>query len=160
MVTLLLLLGALFFGATLLLPSYLSTASKIRDVEGEIGDANRAITQQKGEEILALLDQAAITVTVLSPQPDVVPVTELFEQIEKKLPQGVSISGFLYERSRDLKTDKSDISIGGNSATRESLNEFVHRLRDDTRFSVVDLPISDLVKDKNLTFTIKASGTF
>lgn len=48
----------------------------------------------------------------------------------------------------------ANISISGVSNTREALVTFVKNLKDSNVFRAVDLPVSNLAKDKNIDFSI------
>ncbi len=48
----------------------------------------------------------------------------------------------------------SDVTLSGVSATRESLVDFVKSLQSSGLFKSVDLPISNLAKDKDIDFSI------
>ncbi len=52
-------------------------------------------------------------------------------------------------------TTPAEIIIQGKSATRESLVAFKKSLEGDKKFLKVELPLSDLAKSKNITFTMK-----
>ena len=48
-----------------------------------------------------------------------------------------------------------DAVVQGKALTREALLEFQDGLKSDAFFSKIDLPLSDLAKSKNVTFTLK-----
>jgi hypothetical protein len=53
--------------------------------------------------------------------------------------------------------DTATISIGGKAVTRDSLVTYVKKLQDTVKFKAVDLPISNLAKDKNISFTMNVT---
>lgn len=65
--------------------------------------------------------------------------------------KSITLKQFSYT-SKDSAS--AELSIGGTSATRESLVAFVKSLEDTKAFKKVDLPISNLAKDKDIVFTI------
>ena len=144
---------------TLLLPAYISVSSKKKIIEKEIAEVRQSIELQKGETILALLEEVKSTVKILLPQSVKATTTaELFSSISAERPAGLTIHGFSYQHTKEK--DTANLTLVGKAQTREDLITFVKELRTDARFSLVDLPISDLVKSKNLSFTITISGVF
>lgn len=54
----------------------------------------------------------------------------------------------------DLK-DKKEVLVGGTASSRESLFAFHEALKRSGAYEEVDLPISNFVKDTNITFSLK-----
>ena len=54
----------------------------------------------------------------------------------------------------DKKDPESSFSLKGTAASRQSLTSFIEMLKKDVAFRDVSLPISDLVKDRNIDFTV------
>jgi hypothetical protein len=65
--------------------------------------------------------------------------------------EGITIDQFSYTST---DSTHAEISLSGRSSTRESLASFVKSLKASKRFSSVDLPVSNLAKDKNIDFSI------
>jgi Tfp pilus assembly protein PilN len=49
---------------------------------------------------------------------------------------------------------KNKLTLQGQAADRTTLSEFRDRLEDDKQFSAVELPLSNLVSEKDVAFTI------
>src|SRR3989344_3730340 len=100
-------------------------------------------------------------------------VTSQSEEIKKHLSDSslseviVTIRGIntnLSKKTSSIKIDElayilgqentAEIIIGGTSLTREALVSFVKALEDSKSFNKVNLPISNLAKDKNISFSI------
>lgn len=155
-VALLLSLFAIVGSVILLLPAYLSVSAKEKAIQEEIAAVQKQIAAEEGEEILSLLGEVRGSVAVLMPTATSSSATKLLQFISEKRPSGVVLTGFSY----DHREGGSSLSLIGRALTRDALITFVKELRSDTRFSLVDLPISDLVRSQNLTFTIKIGGSF
>jgi hypothetical protein len=81
--------------------------------------------------------------------PKLLPFVDLV--ISKKT-SAISIDEFTYDSTA---SSTAHMSVQGVSETREALVAFQKRLADSNAFASVDLPISNLAKDKNIEFTIE-----
>lgn len=75
----------------------------------------------------------------------------LIDTVISKKTNKISITNFSYAPTA---SSSASLTLGGISSTRESLVSFVKSLEDTKLFSKVDLPISNLAKDKDIEFTI------
>jgi len=100
------------------------------------------------ENIKSLNSQLSIMDKALS-YPEIIPY---LDAVLSKRSKTINISGISYAVS-DSKN--AVLTIDGTSGTREALVSFVKNLQALGMFKTVDLPISNLAKDKDLTFSIK-----
>jgi len=56
-----------------------------------------------------------------------------------------------------FKFSEAFVYIDGKASTRESLVEFKNRLESDPSIKSVELPVSDLAKSRDITFSLKLS---
>src|SRR3989344_4610462 len=76
------------------------------------------------------------------------------EKILDQKNEGIIITGF-----SSIKTkDKTNLSVSGVSANRQSLITFENRIASLSDFSEVVSPISNLAKDKDINFQIRLSS--
>lgn len=68
--------------------------------------------------------------------------------LSKKTPQ-IRLHSFVYSSGKTIT-----LTISGLSETRDSLVTFVENLRSDDKFKSVDLPVSNLAKNKNIDFSV------
>ncbi len=83
-------------------------------------------------------------------------ILPLFNTIISKKTNSIQIDEFLYTL---VQNNTAEIIIGGTSLTRESLVSFVKSLEDTKSFKQVNLPISNLAKDRNINFSISMKIT-
>ena len=67
----------------------------------------------------------------------------------------VSVRSITYER----KGDTAKLDLAGTAQGREALINFTNRLRTVREFATVYSPVSNLVKEKNIDFTVSISIT-
>lgn len=80
--------------------------------------------------------------------PQIVPI---IKDILSYKTQSISFTDFMYEFTG---TSTATISVRGRALTRESLVSFVRNIEDSNIFKEVDLPVSNLAKDRNIDFTV------
>lgn len=82
-------------------------------------------------------------------------VTEQLSKIIDSLPNGVKINSISFSQDRIVDNKNGIvILISGISANRDLLVNFVAKLKQDNSFSGVEVPVSNLTKDKNLPFSM------
>jgi hypothetical protein len=77
-------------------------------------------------------------------------VVSIIEKIFSAKSSNISLSSV----SLDHKSDSWSLSVGGRAATRESLVDFSKKLGGISDFSGIDLPVSSLAKNKDISFSI------
>ncbi|MBU1091623.1 hypothetical protein KKA27_02065 [Patescibacteria group bacterium] len=76
--------------------------------------------------------------------------SDSISEILKILPPSVRISSFLFEKG----PSKSNIVMGGESTTRDDLLIFVEDLKSNVYFKEVAIPVSSLLAEKEVDFSI------
>ena len=140
-----------------LVPSFALSISK----EGSLRErvellARTTILRSEDPSLLALSDFNGGLQFLSSRQERQLTNAVLLRVLEAK-PSGVSITRLSFARHLD---GSADIAIGGLARTREALLFFERRLRDDTLFSDIVLPVSNLANDKDIEFSMTAQGAF
>lgn len=132
----------------LLLPTYLLLSIKTSVVKEQAVVAT---------EKVASYDVSAIELQVANRQAQILlkettypSYSGLMAEFETIAGDGVVIKDFRFSQSNTLGT----ITLSGLSETRENLANFRDNLESDTRFVKVDLPISNLIKDRDLLFSM------
>ncbi len=71
------------------------------------------------------------------------------------MPQGISLESISFSREQLYKEKRGTLlTVAGTASDREALVVFSNKLKDAEIFSLVDVPISNLAKGKDLPFTI------
>lgn len=77
--------------------------------------------------------------------------SKIIEKILEKRPQGVKITDIFYEKN---DAGGIDVVVNGNSSSRNILIGFVEKLELEEEFEKIDFPVSNLVKDESMDFSI------
>lgn len=135
-----------------ILPSWLISSYKEKEVVAKGEEMNKYLSSlnvaSTTSNIRAINQKLAVIDGALS-YPEMVP---LIKNILSKRTSAIKIVDVVYISNGEKS---ASVSIKGKSETRESLLSFVKSLQDTNLFKSVDLPISNLTKDKNLSFSVE-----
>ncbi|OGD68001.1 hypothetical protein A2996_01165 [Candidatus Campbellbacteria bacterium RIFCSPLOWO2_01_FULL_34_15] len=143
-----------FFAITIfiisLVPSYnLSVVKKTITLE-QVNSLKESAGIEEDILSASILKNENAKVAVLSAV-DQNSASKIIEKILEKRPQGVKITDIFYEKN---DAGEIDIVVKGNSSSRNILIGFVEQLELENRFEKVDFPVSNLVKDESMDFSI------
>lgn len=102
------------------------------------------------DESVAALTLANTQAKILVGEGSTTPFSQYISDIESTAGRDVQVSQLTFERSGA----KGTISVSGVAKTRQSLAHFSDTLALNKAFSEVNLPISNLIKDKDLVFSM------
>lgn len=77
----------------------------------------------------------------------------IVDEIAAERTSDIKISSFSMQQS----APKMTITVKGNAKDRESLLDFANKLKQNTDFNKVDLPISNFAKDSDIDFTLSVT---
>ncbi len=145
----------LFYAGTIasvaLFPSYLLLRVKENNVVSELADIRKEDFTKESESLAAVVRDINTKLHVFSHDDAVLPVQEFITPLLLEKHPGVAVTSFHMEHS-DTGTV---LSIEGEARARADLIAFVDTLKQDARFSGVNLPVSNLVRDKNIQFSLQ-----
>jgi hypothetical protein len=138
--------------AALLLPTYVLIHYQIKILVRSVdATAEKVATfDASAGALVAASNQAAILVGTGT----TTPTTWYVEKLETLSGTDVSIRSF--DVNRQAPTG-STITITGEAATRQSLANFRDELTANANFSDVNLPIGNLIQDRNVLFSMKVT---
>jgi hypothetical protein len=147
---------AVVFGSVLLLPSYFFAELKLKSVKEQSVLVQRAI-ELRGQDVSGVLltgtKQKLIELDTAQTQ---ISQITLINAVNANRGQGIMIRSYFYTYAKD----ENSIKIFGTASTREALTSFSERLKQESLFSRIDLPVSSLAKDTNIDFSITLFGDF
>ncbi len=138
-------------GGVLLVPSYILSSVRERNLSDKLDDLRNSKNSEATKAIsatIADINKKIFLFAIEKPRPSI--SDEVLAPIFTKQPEGVRLTSLSYETAEKNMT----VRIGGVASTRETLELFKKNLETYSRFSKVDLPLSDLVKNKDVEFTI------
>lgn len=143
----------LFWGFILALPSFFYLTSKERELSRELKalEDSRILKDVKSiEEEIQNLSQK-LTLEKQNRQKTQVPSVFL-EKILSLKPQGLSINSLSYNQA----PAQSAVSIRGSAQKRSILIDFADKLKKEPLIKNVNFPITNILKETNIEFTIIA----
>lgn len=148
------LVSILIIGIIGLLPSHI--LSNIRHKEALEWDRIVDNSSLKEEEaaLQAWLTETNRRLSTLSPKLDVDRPSDFIIKVLDQKVIGISITNFSWKKVAGKET----FLVGGEASSRQVLVAFKDRLSASGHFSEVILPVSDLAKDKDISFQIKFSS--
>jgi len=148
---------ALLMAGVFLVPSYLLSASDKMVVEDRMRFAEQGPAPQEAESSIERLELAQLQVELLSTLQKSTLFSDRLIQIIEQKPAGVRIGIFFYT-TRD--EGENMLTLSGVAETREDLLSFERSLKSEPDFSSVTLPVSNLAKDRDLSFLVTIKGSF
>lgn len=151
-------MGVTIISAVFLLPVYLmsygvySAASKTKvDLEARIAESRRNSSEETIKDVYG-------TISILDKFKPSAEPGKLIESAISDKPAGISLDHISYTPSKD---NPPVLDIYGQAKTRANLVTFSERLKINSNFSSVYIPISSFTKDRDIIFSIKliASST-
>ncbi|MFO0718644.1 MAG: hypothetical protein U0522_01275 [Candidatus Paceibacterota bacterium] len=143
-------------GAGFLLPSLILSNIKLKTVSFEAEKARTANEQRvKDNASVSTLKETESKLALLNTSGVGGSVVSVVDLITKEKSPNIRIREISYEGGVSGK-----ITISGLSKDRESLTDFLHQMQAISIFKLVDLPVSNFAKDKDISFSMQISGTF
>lgn len=102
------------------------------------------------KEILPGMENFAAKLSFLEKESDGVKLSFLLGEILKRKSENVKINGFSYDKI----SGGGRILISGMAGSRQGLLSFVDALRSEPKFKDVQSPVSNLLKEKSLDFSL------
>ncbi len=138
--------------ASLFLPTYVLVSKQVDDLQIQV-DQNAASTATFDSSAAALttaMKQATFLLASSTP----VTFTMYKKMITAIAGEGVDISGFQFVRVGSTTA----ITLDGMASTRQALATFRDDLEREPLLTTVVLPISNLIKDRDIVFTMTVTG--
>lgn len=148
LITILFIVGSIF-----LIPSLFLISVKEKEVLKQSIIAEKVLVLHGGGNVSDITKSTNRKISIfLTPEKDINP-TSIIQAIIDKMVDSITVEGFFLQKE-GVEDRRGKVIIRGNSRNRESLISFVGRLRESEFFESVDLPTSNLVKSRNINFSI------
>jgi hypothetical protein len=135
----------------LFLPSWVNSFSRERELTAQVNSISSSSSYQNADAASAIIQTNNVKLGIINSSfmyPKIIP---LIKSILSDKTSGIRLNELFYASSN---ATSGIISFGGVSDTRESLIAFVDSLEQSKVFKKVDLPISNLAKNKDIEFSI------
>jgi hypothetical protein len=140
-----------------LFPSWMNSFYRQKDASAQMESQKSNIVSKNAAEILQTINLNNQNFGVIDANFGYLPVLPFVKEIISYKTSAITLTDFTYDNSQATTT--APMSVSGVAATREDLVAFVKQLEDSPTFSDVVSPISDLAKDKDISFVINMNVT-
>lgn len=154
-VTITLLLGLLcvcVISSVFILPTYFLSHGKYASVviQDEALDSELAIKEENGSS--ESIKNVTLSIEALKIFEQVKNPSVILDNVVRSKPAGVQLRNFIFTPGEGAAMT---VDIAGNADTRKSLVQFNQRLKNNSVFDDVVIPLSDFAKEKNINFSLK-----
>ncbi len=132
-------------------PSWIVSSYREKDIVSQIAESNTSPISNNANAVSSVVSSTNLKLNIINTFLKYPEVTPIFNAIVINKTPGITLNQFLYT---SVQTDEASISLGGVAVSREALVLFSKTLEQTKIFKTVDLPVSNLAKDKNIEFTI------
>lgn len=144
--------------AVFLVPSYVAVRAERSAILGESKQYQETeFHTERDDAVRGAVREANRDVAVLGAWHKKASSSSLLRRVIGARPGGIFISSFFYEAK---ESGEDRIVVRGTADTREALIAFTDALRREDAFENVDLPISNLAKDRDIAFSLIITGAF
>ena len=137
-----------------LFPSWIASLFKEKESILQTEKMNQSLLSQNTDSIASTITTINTKLNIINNTLEYHEVIPIINTILSNKTGSIHINSLTYG---SVNASTSALTIQGISATRESLVLFVKSLKKSETFKVVDLPVSNLTKDKNIDFVINLS---
>lgn len=137
-----------------LVPSYISLDVKENTAIEQIDLVKKSVQNKDNAEVEKKLNLIMVKTAVLKRSTEEISLRDVIYEIVKNKPNGIYISDILYNKVQKKDTSEKIITVQGTSETRDKLLAFKESLGGIQDFKEVNLPLSNLTKDADVSFLI------
>lgn len=149
---------AFLIGIVLLLPSAFFVVNESMIVARQSQQIRSSQDFKANSERIEQIREATAKVNIFKGINDVGTYRQVLKPLvdyTETINTNISISEIVYEETKE----DVNISLKGSAATRRDLTAFIQALQQDVRFTSVQSPISNLVENTNVPFSIALQST-
>jgi hypothetical protein len=138
-------------GGTFLVPSYLLVLTKARAAADDLANAQKALESSGSSGIETATASLGSKLALLRNKNPEWGLSSLLSELAAARVNGVTITGI---RTNPDKNSGFTLTIVGHARDRQQLLLFTEALKQNPRFSNIDLPIDELVKNADIPYQI------
>lgn len=138
-----------FVSIVLLIPSFLSALTREQVSENERNTLEGKLSDKSRPDLNKYIEQVGVRLDVLDEDIPQKP-SVLIERVIEEKNNAVHLTGFIYS-----DVDKKELTISGLADSRDGLVLFKRALEKTELFVSIDLPVSHLAAESDISFTIR-----
>ena len=150
------LMTSMAIGVLGLLPAYLLSEARLNSLRDQYTFLQASVASLTSDTSATPLTSLKRKLDVLSKEKNDARLTDAVLSVLSYRGEGVVLTSFDYGTTGVT----SSLKLRGVAKDRESLLSFERALRQDGRFEKVELPVSNLVREKDIEFDLTLSGAF
>jgi len=146
--------GFLLFGiglaisAGFLVPSYLLLNADLSTTRDQIAAVQETFREDGGGGYTKIISDTKRQMEALAQEERDVTIGAMFQSVLQNKNQGIALTRFSYKQRDDV------LSVSGVANTRQSLLSFEEALAQSDQFTNVNLPVSSLANQTNISFSL------
>lgn len=140
-----------------ILPLFNLVSYQNKTIDENLDQFKNSKIAERQKEVENEMEKLATNFEVFAP--DTIKYSGFIKRIERAALVGVKINSIVFKQIKNSETEKVEglvIDIGGIAKRRKTLVEFVAEIENLKIFDLVDLPLSNLTKEFDTTFNIRA----
>ena len=142
-------------GAISLLPALFLSQSKKVSIENQVEFVERSIALREAEVSLETLRNSRSRLAFLSEGSDSTELTEVLKALcQCETSPQITLNGLFYEELPGAPK----VKVMGVAPTRDELLSYKDHLERSEHFSNIELPVSNLARDRDIEFMITVEG--
>ena len=139
-----------------ILPSWINVFFKEKDVISQTNNLSKSTLSQNAETASAIIASTNIKLKLINTELQYPAIMPLIRSIISNKTANIHIYQFNYSVT---STTSAAVTLSGMAASRESLINYENAINNSSLFSNVDLPISNLAKNKDIDFSMSLSAS-
>ncbi len=147
---------AVIAGIFSLTPAFILSYTQEREALEHLKKVEKNRKDKGLDSIIKELNSTNLVIKQLEENTNGVVYSKIIFKIIGYKTNGLSIKSFDVSKNPNA-TSSVDVIIQGKAATRDSLISFKNKLESDPLISNLELPVSDLAKSKDISYSIKIS---
>lgn len=149
----------IFISAVLLLPTFIISYGKYSEIRSRLAIVESELGAKNTDTSVADLRDISDSISALNLFANQKPILPIIEGIVVAKPDGIALRGLVFTPSQAVSAEipvaPLVIDLSGVAKTRKDLVAFQEKMKLDTFFSSVTVPLSNFAKDKDITFSMK-----
>ncbi|MDQ5893637.1 MAG: hypothetical protein QG640_649 [Patescibacteria group bacterium] len=138
-----------------LIPAYIFSYTQEKEALRSLQTLQENRKERGTDVVITDLASAQVLMDELKKHQDNTEFSQIISEIILRKPTQVSVNSFQLGLSKETASSSLDVIVQGKALTRDSLVNFKKSLEQNPLISKIDLPISDLAKSKDISFTLK-----
>ena len=132
-------------------PSWVASVFRQEEAVSQIEKMRESLLSQNTNSVASIIAGTNAKLNIINTTLEYPEVAPIFNVILSNQTSSIRLNGLTYT---SINASTSALTMSGISTTRESLVSFVKSLEKSKAFKTVDLPVSNLAKDKNIDFAV------